>query len=80
MKLIQDTKEFFKRPFFSDERTLWGLWMLLPLIAALLKIHKHNNYLIFRGVFGIRGIRYRYTPNIRRSISIPTTTVRFSAW
>lgn len=51
MKLIQDTKEFFKRPFFSDERTLWGLWMLLPLIAALLKIHKHNNYLIFRGVF-----------------------------
>lgn len=42
---------FFSKPFFSDYRTLLGLWLLLPLIASLMKIHKCNNFLIFKGVF-----------------------------
>ena len=42
-----------RRPFFSDPRTLLGLWTLLPILAGLTKIaaHRHNNFLIFRGVF-----------------------------
>lgn len=51
MKVIQDIRHFLGKPFFSDYRTLFGLWLLLPVIAALLKIHSHNNFLIFRGVF-----------------------------
>ena len=51
MITIQHIRHFFSKPFFSDYRTLLGLWLLLPVIAALLKIHKHNNFLIFRGVF-----------------------------
>ena len=44
---------FLRRPFFSDPRTLLGLWTLLPILAGLTKIaaHRHNNFLIFRGVF-----------------------------
>ena len=48
---LESAKRFFARPFFSNPRTLFGLWLLLPIIAALLKIHKHNNFLVFRGVF-----------------------------
>lgn len=44
-------RAFLQKPFFSDGRTLFGLWLLLPVIASLLKISKHNNYLIFRYVF-----------------------------
>lgn len=45
-------KAFFKQPFFSSQRTLFWLWLLLPVVAALTKISKHNNnFLIFRGVF-----------------------------
>ena len=39
------------RPFFSDPRTLLGLWLFLGLISALLKFHKCNNFLIFKYVF-----------------------------
>lgn len=42
---------FFNKPFFSDYRTLFGLWLSLPVLAALLKISKHNNFLIFRYVY-----------------------------
>lgn len=42
---------FLQKPFFSDYRTLFGLWLLLPIIATLLKLSKHNNFLIFRYVF-----------------------------
>lgn len=42
---------FLHKPFFSDYRTLLGLYLLLPVIVALLKTHKYNNYLIFRYVF-----------------------------
>ena len=44
-------KRFFQRPFFSDPRTLLGLWLLLGLISALTKSHKCNNFLIFKYVF-----------------------------
>ncbi len=43
--------QFLQKPFFSDYRTLLGLWLLLPIIAAILKLSKHNNFLIFRYVF-----------------------------
>ncbi len=39
------------KPFLNDQRTLLWLWLILPIVAALFKIHKHNNFLIFRGVF-----------------------------
>ena len=42
---------FFARPFWRDYRTLFGLWLLLSVVAALMKMHSHNNFLIFRGVF-----------------------------
>ena len=52
MKLITQVRHFFQRPFFSNPRTLLGLWLLLALAATLAKIAKHNNnFLIFRGVF-----------------------------
>lgn len=50
-KYIEATCRFFKKPFFSDPRTLLGLWLLLGLIAALLKANKCNNFLIFKYVF-----------------------------
>lgn len=44
-------KRFFGRPFFSDPRTLLGLWLILGVVSALTKIHKCNNFLIFKYVF-----------------------------
>jgi len=50
-RFTERSRQFFSRPFFSDYRTLLALWMLLALIAALTKMHRCNNFLIFRGVF-----------------------------
>lgn len=44
-------RHFFGRPFFSDPRTLLGLWLILGVVSALTKIHKCNNFLIFKYVF-----------------------------
>lgn len=44
-------RRFFMRPFFRDPRTLLGLWLLLPVVAALIKINRCNNFLIFKYVF-----------------------------
>ena len=49
--MIEKCKAFFAKPFFHDFRTLLGLWLLLPVIAAVMKLHSCNNFLIFRGVF-----------------------------
>ncbi len=49
--MIDKCKAFFAKPFFHDYRTLLGLWLLLGLLAALMKMHSHNNFLVFRGVF-----------------------------
>lgn len=51
MKQLQRLNLFLQKPFFSDYRTLFGLWLLLPIIATLLKLAKHNNFLIFKYVF-----------------------------
>lgn len=50
-KQTQQLYLFLQKPFFSDYRTLFGLWLLLPVIATLLKLSKHNNFLIFRYVY-----------------------------
>lgn len=51
MESLSRLSAFFRRPFFRDQRTLFALWLLLPIVAAIMKISKHNNFLIFRGVF-----------------------------
>ena len=48
MKQIVD---FLKKPFLRDYRTLFGLWMLLPIIMWLMKMTRANNYDIDRGSF-----------------------------
>ena len=49
--MMDRCKAFFAKPFFHDYRTLLGLWLLLGVVAAVMKMHSHNNFLIFRGVF-----------------------------
>lgn len=51
MKITERFRLFLQKPFFSDNRTLLGLWILLPILAALLKLSKYNNFLIFKYVF-----------------------------
>ena len=50
-----NTKEklstFLHHPLLRDFRLLGGLWLLLAVVAAVMKMHSHNNFLIFRGVF-----------------------------
>ena len=54
---MKQLTDFFKKPFFRDYRTLFGLWMLLPIVAWLVKLHHCNNYFIYRGSFwnAVRG-------------------------
>ena len=53
LRLCAKLQAFCHKPFFSNPRTLFGLWTLLAVVAGLTKIapHRHNNFLIFRGVF-----------------------------
>ena len=55
VKNTMNTKQkitiFLRHPMLRDYRLLFGLWMLLAVVAALAKMHSHNNFLIFRGVF-----------------------------
>ncbi len=39
------------KKFLTEYRTLFGLWILLGIIATVMKYHSDNNFLIFRGVF-----------------------------
>ncbi len=41
---------FFRKPFFSDYRTLLSVWMICALYTAFKNIYE-NNFLIFRQVF-----------------------------
>lgn len=50
-KIIARVGLFLRKPFFTDYRTLLGLWLLLGLVSALTKFHKCNNFLIFKYVF-----------------------------
>ena len=56
--------EFLKSPFLRDYRTLFGLWMLLPVIMWIMKMTRANNYDIYRGSFwnAVRGWNL-YLPN-----------------
>ena len=38
-------------PLLRDYRLLAGLWLAIGVLAALMKMHSHNNFLIFRGTF-----------------------------
>ena len=49
--MIEKCKAFLAKPFFRDYRILLGLWLILGIVSALAKMHSHNNFLIFRGVF-----------------------------
>ena len=49
--MIEKCKEILTKPFFRDFRTLAGLWLLLGVLAAVMKMHSHNNFLVFRGSF-----------------------------
>lgn len=49
--MIDKCKAILTKPFFRDYRTLLGLWLILGIVSALAKMHAHNNFLIFRGVF-----------------------------
>ena len=53
LRLSAKVQTFFRKPFFAQPRTLFGLWTFLAVIAGITKIapHRHNNFLIFRGVF-----------------------------
>ena len=53
LRLCAKVQTFFRKPFFAQPRTLFGLWTFLAVIAGITKIapHRHNNFLIFRGVF-----------------------------
>lgn len=49
--MMERCKTLLTKPLLYDFRTLLGLWLLLPIIAAVMKIYSCNNFLIFRGVF-----------------------------
>ena len=53
LRLCTKVQTFFRKPFFTQPRTLFGLWTFLAVIAGITKMapHRHNNFLIFRGVF-----------------------------
>ena len=53
LRLCAKLQAFFHKPFFTNPRTLFGLWTLLAVVAGLTKMAppRHNNFLIFRGVF-----------------------------
>jgi len=52
---LDSISRFFKKPFFSDYRTIAAIWLLLAVIAAVTKGgfdgNKMNNFLIFRQVY-----------------------------
>ena len=51
MKTDKRLFRLLSHPMLRDYRLLFALWLLLAVVAALMKMHSHNNFLIFRGVF-----------------------------
>lgn len=49
--MIEKCKKVLDMAQWRDYRTLLGLWLILGVAAALAKMHAHNNFLVFRGVF-----------------------------
>lgn len=54
MRLTDKASELIRKPFFSDYRTVLGLWLLLAMVAWLTKYFpgSYNNFLIFKYVYG----------------------------
>ncbi len=52
-KFIRAVNTFIHKPFFSDYKTLCGLWLLLAVVAWVMKYFhdSYNNFLIFRYTF-----------------------------
>jgi hypothetical protein len=48
--MLQHVKRFLASPWLRDYRTLLALWLGIGLVAALCKLHAHNNFDIFRYV------------------------------
>lgn len=42
---------FLSHPLWRDHRFLMGLWFSLAVISAITKLHRSNNFLIFKGTF-----------------------------
>ena len=51
MRLRSKINTMLGHPLLRDYRVLCALWMLLAVVAALTKLSRCNNFLIFRGVF-----------------------------
>lgn len=53
MNITEKCKAIIAKPFFQSYNTVFGLWMLMAVIAWLTKYFpgKYNNYLIFRQTF-----------------------------
>lgn len=51
MKTKEKLLSFIRHPLLRDYRLLLGLWLVIALVAAVMKMHSHNNFLVFRGVF-----------------------------
>ena len=49
--MVEKCKKVLDMALWRDYRTLLGLWLILGVAAALAKMHAHNNFLVFRGVF-----------------------------
>lgn len=49
--MLNQCKVFFSKPIFHSYRTMFGMWLLLPIVGAVMKLHSCNNFLIFKYVF-----------------------------
>lgn len=38
-------------PFWHNKHTMFCLWLILAIVSAVTKVHRCNNFLIFRGVY-----------------------------
>lgn len=51
MPIKEKILAFVRHPLLRDQRLLLALWLLLAVVSALTKLHRCNNFLIYRGVF-----------------------------
>lgn len=48
---LNKCKALLEKPFFHDTRTVMWLWIILAIVGALTKLHRCNNFIIFRQSF-----------------------------
>jgi hypothetical protein len=51
MEMRGKISAFLRHPLLRDHRLLAGLWLLIAVIGALTKLHRCNNFLIFKYTF-----------------------------